>query len=228
MSTPARALPADSGLADGWRAQPSWTILDTALASLEHFLNAWCKWQQAPMRPRVLHYVGVVQEHQLAELTARAHALCNSEPNWYPLWLEVAPLLNGLRSGQYRLLLQNGALSLTVCISPLADALAEQQVYADTVYLGPAEAPMDVWQLKALARCCRRGARMVAQGTDSLATGLLAETGFVDVASRQNQTFATFNPPWPTSVRDANASSDTPARCVIVGAGLAWHCAGGK
>jgi tRNA 5-methylaminomethyl-2-thiouridine biosynthesis bifunctional protein len=221
MSTPAGALPADSGLADGWRAQPSWTILDTAFATLEHFLNAWCKWQHTPMRPRVLHYVGVVQEHQLAELTARAHALCNSETDWYPLWLEVAPLLNGLRSGQYRLLLQNGALSLTVCIAPLADALAEQQVYADTVYLGPAEAPLDMWQLKALARCCRRGARMVVQGTDSLATGLLAETGFVDVTSRQNQTFATFNPPWPTSVRDANASSDTPARCVIVGAGLA-------
>jgi tRNA 5-methylaminomethyl-2-thiouridine biosynthesis bifunctional protein len=221
MSTPAGALPAHRGLADRWRAQPSWTILDTAFATLEHFLGAWHQWQQSPSRPRILHYVGVVQEHQLAELTVRAHALCHSEPDWYPLWLELAPLLHGLRPGQYRLLLQGGALSLTLCIAPLADALVEQQLYADTVYLGPAEAPLNVWQLKPLARCCRRGARMVAQGTDSLPPGLLAETGFVDVTSGPSQSFATFNPPWPTSARDANASSDGPARCVIVGAGLA-------
>jgi tRNA 5-methylaminomethyl-2-thiouridine biosynthesis bifunctional protein len=221
MTTPAGALPADRELTQGWCAQPSWAILDTDFATLAHFLDAWHTWQRAPLRPRMLHYVGVMQEPQLAELTASAHALCDSEPDWRPLWIEFAPLLNSLRTGQYRLLLQGGNLSLTLCIAPLAEALAEQRLYADTVYLGPTEASLDVWQLKALARCCRRGARMVAQGTDSLATGLLAETGFVDVASGQNQTVATFNPPWPTSVRDANANSEAPARCVVVGAGLA-------
>jgi tRNA 5-methylaminomethyl-2-thiouridine biosynthesis bifunctional protein len=221
VTTPAGPLPADGGLAAGWHAQPSWTILDTAFATLNRFLGAWHMWQQAPLRPRVLHYVGVVQANQLTELTARANALCDLEPVWSPLWAELAPLLTGLSAGQYRLLLQGGALSLTLSIAPLADALAEQQMFADTVYLAPPAAPWDVWQLKALARCCRRGARIVALGPDSLPLAPMTETGFVGVTSKAGQTFATFAPPWATHTRDASASGAAPARCVVVGAGLA-------
>jgi tRNA 5-methylaminomethyl-2-thiouridine biosynthesis bifunctional protein len=221
MTLPARPLPTDSGLAHGWCAQPGWTILDTAFATLGRFFSAWRMWQQAPLRPRMLHYVGVVEAHQLAELEAHAHALCDYEPGWSPFWAELAPLLTGLRAGQYRFLLQGGALSLTLCITPLADALAEQQLFADTVYLGPVTVPLDVWQLKALARCCKRGARLVALGTDCLPLAALAETGFVGVSTEAGQTVVSFNPPWATTTRDARAGTTTPARCAVVGAGLA-------
>jgi tRNA 5-methylaminomethyl-2-thiouridine biosynthesis bifunctional protein len=221
MTTPAGLLPAGSGLANGWCAQPSWTILDTAFATLDSFFGAWHIWQQTALRPRILHYVGIVEAAQLTALAAQAQALCDSQPIWRPLWAELEPLLIGLGAGQHRLLLQEGSVSLTLCVAPLADALAEQQLFADTVYLGRVEMPPDVWQLKALARCCRRGAHLVALGVDSLPLAPLAETGFVDVNSRAGQTFAVFNPPWATGTRDAKASTPTPARCAVIGAGLA-------
>jgi tRNA 5-methylaminomethyl-2-thiouridine biosynthesis bifunctional protein len=221
MTSSGGALPADSKLAVDWCAQPSWTILDTDFATLAHFFGAWQTWQRSPVRPRMLHYVGVVQEHQLAELTARALAACDAEPSWNPLWAELSPLLTGLCAGQYRLLLHDGALSLTLCIAPMVVALAEQHLFADKVYLGPVDTPLDVWQLKALARCCRRGARIVAQGTDNVQPGHLAETGFVDITASAGQTFATFKPPWATPARDAASSGATRARCAVVGAGLA-------
>lgn len=218
---PAWPLQADRELAHGWCAQPSWTILDTDFAALGRFFSAWHAWRQAPLRPRMLHYVGMVEVHQLADLVAQADALCDAQAAWRPLWAELTPRLAGLGAGQHRLLLQDGALSLTLCVAPLADALAEQQLFADTVYLGQVEAPLDVWQLKALARCCRRGARIVAPGNGCLPLAAMAEVGFVGVMAEAEQTVATFNPPWATSTRDARAYAAPPARCAVVGAGLA-------
>jgi tRNA 5-methylaminomethyl-2-thiouridine biosynthesis bifunctional protein len=221
MTLPAGPLPADSGLASGWRAQPSWTILDTAFATLDCFFRAWHTWQQAPLRPRILHYVGIVEVPQLTALAAKAETLCDSQPIWRPLWAGLAPLVTGLGAGQHRFLLQDGAVSLTLCVAPLADALAEQQLFADTVYLRLSAPPPDIWQLKVLARCCRRGARMVAPGIDSLPLAPLAEAGFVNADTRAGQTFAVFTPPWATGTRDARASTPPPARCAVIGAGLA-------
>ncbi|MDZ7936757.1 MAG: FAD-dependent oxidoreductase [Rhodoferax sp.] len=216
-----RPLVADGGLAARWQAQPSWTVLDTAFATLGNFFRCRHTWQQAPLRPRVLHYVGLLEAHQLDGLPDLAQALCESESAWRPLWADIAPQLKGLSAGQHRLLLQNGALSLTLCVGPLATLLGEQQLFADTVYLGHAEAPLDTWQLKALARCCRRGARIVAANANCLSPGAMAETGFVDLETTGGLAFTVFNPHWRTEARDALSAITPPTRCIVVGAGLA-------
>ena len=223
---PARPLPVDSGpancgLVQNWCVQPSWTILDTNFATLERFFNAWHTWQQAALRPRMLHYVGLLEAHQLVELASQAQTLCDAIPFWRPLWAELAPLLTDLGAGQQRILLKNGALSLTLCVGPMAACLREQQIFADTVYLGQAAQPLDVWRLKALARCCRRGAHIVAVGAHCLPLAPMAETGFVGVTTDAGQTFARFNPTWVTRARDARSRTAPLARCAVVGAGLA-------
>lgn len=221
MATPARPVPDDSGLAHGWCAQPGWTILDTAFATLDRFFYAWHTWQQTSHRPRLLHYVGLLDSPPLADWADLAPTRCDTEPAWRPLWAELAPHLTRLGTGTYRILLQDGSLSLTLCIGPWAASLKAQQLFADTVYLGHAAVPFDVWQLKALARCCRRGARIVAAGHDLLPPALMAQTGFVAAETSGGQTLVIYHPSWTTPARDAGAIATTPGRCAVIGAGLA-------
>jgi tRNA 5-methylaminomethyl-2-thiouridine biosynthesis bifunctional protein len=218
---PLPRLLADGGMVAHWQAQPSWTVLDTAFATLGHFFHSWHAWQQAPLRPRMLHYVGLLEVQQLDTLPELAEGLCAVEPNWRPLWDDIAPQLQGIDAGQHRLMLQGGALSLTLCLGPFATMLGEQHLFADTVYLSHTTAPLDTWQLKALARCCRRGAQLIAANADCLLPGPVAETGFVDLQARDGVGCATFNPHWPTPARDALSTVALPLRCAIVGAGLA-------
>ncbi|MDE2416202.1 MAG: FAD-dependent oxidoreductase [Burkholderiales bacterium] len=181
----------------------AWTVLDTAFGDGSKLLACWQQWKDTPQRPTLLHYVGM-----LAEVP--------SQRDWPPA-LQTA--CQSLGKGFSRILLDGGRVSVTLCIGPLQTMLAEQSMQADTVLLGHGTGDWDKWTLKALARLCRRGTRVVTQDGAQVLQNALEEAGF-----RPAPPDYIFDPRWdPIGTRKGEAPTaiQSPARCAVIGAGLA-------
>ena len=188
---------------------PVWRALDTRL-DVQRLITLWRAWRAMPRRPRLLHLVAFAPEAPAAR-TLQALA---AEPS---LAAELAAQWHGLLPGMHRLLLEGGQLQLTLCIGALQPLLREQQFESDSVFLDTTQ-PWDRWSLKALARCCRRGARVAFDSPPTAFTKLLAESGFV-----LQPDHARYDPRWElrTSREALRTRAVPPGNCVIVGAGLA-------
>jgi tRNA 5-methylaminomethyl-2-thiouridine biosynthesis bifunctional protein len=145
---------------------------------------------------------------------------------------ELARQCHDLEPGFHRLLLDAGRLSLTLCVGELASVLAHQDMQADSLLLAPHTPGWDKWQIKALARCCRRGARLLFGGPALPAAGLLADAGFTDTQELAPGTWqAVYDPRWqlrsrpPARGADAQVAGAKPTasagRCAVIGAGMA-------
>ncbi|MDO8451033.1 MAG: FAD-dependent oxidoreductase [Rhodoferax sp.] len=222
------------GLPQAWGQQSAWRVLDTRFDRGLHFLTTWQAWRNDPRKPRLLHYVSLTSAPPpLEELLACA----TSFPALADVAQELAPQWFGLAPGVHRLTLDGGHVLLTLCVGDLTAMLRQQQFVADSIYLapdGPARdsgPPWTVWTVKALARCCRRGTRLVAMADASDLRADLTQCGFELQASQTDPLTGPagallggqFNPRWTIkNTRDA-----APARpvevgtCAVIGAGLA-------
>ena len=180
MKGGAPARPADTArLAARWAQQPAWTVLDTGFGEGLHFLQLWQCWRSHAQRPALLHYVAVLSPAEaLALPRALAHA-APSSPQSAPLRDALASQCFGLEPGFHRLLLEGGQLSLTLCVGVLATVLARQDMQVDQVVAAAPALPWDKWQLKALARACKRGTELAFAGPQLPAAALLGDAGFV-------------------------------------------------
>lgn len=122
--------------------------------------------------------------------------------------------------GFHRLLLDDGQVSLTLCLGDARTALAQQSMQADIVYfnaLSPAAPP-----LSAVAKCCKRGTRL--QLTNALATpGADAIHALKTLGFRPGVTDAwVFDPTWPVqrSRQAPRAAWAQPQCCTVIGAGI--------
>ena len=220
-STPALT----SNLLRTWANAPAWRILDTQFESGQDFLAAWQLWRDDPLRPRLLHFVG------LAPTAPHLDALLSlgtQNPAWRALLDELAPHWFGLLPGFHRISLDSGQVLLTLCIGPTSELLRQQHFYADTVYLGngvpDTPEPWDIWTIKALARCCRRGTRLRLHQPQPNMQALLTQCGFVfDSNAVFESQCAVFSPHWTlkTSRNTVVSEPTTPGTCAVVGAGLA-------
>jgi tRNA 5-methylaminomethyl-2-thiouridine biosynthesis bifunctional protein len=188
-------------------ARPAWTVLDTAFGNGSNFLARCAAWRADTSRSHMLHYVGLLQvQHQTA---------------WAP---ELGALLEDIGAGFHRFTFDQGRISLTLCIGPTKSMLTEQRMQADWVALDTVTTSWDLWALKALARCCKRGAvlDLVCGATPS--QHLCNEVGF-EITSNGNQASPQlcFNPPWNILKRGAPLPDAEvgPGSCVVVGAGMA-------
>lgn len=201
------------GLPQAWAGQPVWRLLDTHF-SAARLLATWRAWQDDARRPRLLHYVACTSQLPSAAELQQAAA---GSPELQALSQQLLPHWHGLLPGFHRLSLAQGQLQLTLCLGALQPLLSEQQFAADSVFIDP-HAPWDRWNAKALARCCRRGTPLIADGLPPAQHELLAHTGF-----RGNEPSLRFDPPWElkTSRETLRTQAATPARCAVIGAGLA-------
>lgn len=215
------------GLPDAWAGQPRWVILETGFGLGLNFLAAWLAWKRDPQRPRLLHFVSIeawpVASADLLrsaapypELASLAHAIASQ---WY-----------GLTPGIHRLEFEQGRVLLTLHIGDVKLALREPRLRADSVFLDgfdPHRNPA-MWELptlKAVARHCRRGTMLATWTVAGQVRRDLVQCGFTvektqGLAPKRDCLKAVFAPAWePKGQRPANTV--VPARCVVVGAGLA-------
>ena len=213
-----------------WAEQPQWTVLETGFGLGLNFLVTWAAWQADPQRPRLLHFVSTEAFPASAEDVLRA---ARSHPELLALAEQLQRQLWGLLPGFHRLVFAGGQVLLTLCIGDAKAMLREQAFAADSVYLdgfSPQHNP-DIWDihtLKAVARCCRRGTRVASWTVARSVRDALVQCGFVvekvpGVPPKRDNLQGEFNPAWePKKARSAVSSTrHLPARCVVIGAGLA-------
>lgn len=202
-----------TGLPSAWAGRLAWTVLDADFGDGDRFVNIWRSWQQDAQRPRMLHYVGI---------SADASRLLTHAA--------LADVCADLGPGFHRILLDDGRVSLTLCLGETQTMLGEQVFQADMVF---ARAPDDKWAAQLLTRRCKRGTRFsvalpaqTSTATDIACTAaLLQAAGFVlDSPTADPATLTgSFHPRWELSnTRTPSAHVvSTPARCAVIGAGLA-------
>ena len=222
-------------LLQAWAGQSAWRILETRFGEGLRFLSTWRAWKDDLRRPRLLHYVSLTQAPpSLDELLACAAPY----PELLALAHELAPQWFGLLPGFHRLTLDGGRVLLTLCVGELTALLRQQQFVADSVYLAPVypnsaePADWNIWTVKALARCCRRGTDLAttANVSDVLRADL-TQCGFEMGARPPEATpealsthlTGQFNPRWTIkTTRDASPGSAAEVgSCAVIGAGLA-------
>ena len=202
-------------------------MLDTEFHDGQRFLNTWQAWTQDPCRPRFLHYVGVALLQGFAPVSSESLAA----PELRLLAQELSAQCQGLGPGFHRIALEQGSVSLTLCLGPVDAMLGEHVFQADTLW---ASAPRDKWAAQLLARRCKRGTRFCLSRTTEATAGatadiqlpsLLSGAGFeLDETVADSAFFSgRFNPLWqiPSSRNPARQVAPAPGRCAIIGAGLA-------
>ena len=202
-------------------------MLDTEFHDGQRFLNTWQAWTQDPCRPRFLHYVGVALLQGFAPVSSESL----EAPERQLLAQELSAQCQGLGPGFHRITLAQGAVSLTLCFGPVDAMLGEHAFQADTLW---ASAPSDKWAAQLLARRCKRGTRFCLARTPEALLGApphLQLTSVLNGAGFElDETVATsgslsgrFNPQWqiPSSRNPARQVAPAPARCAVIGAGLA-------
>lgn len=227
----ARDFLAETGLPQAWRGQPAWCILETGFGLGLGFLLAWQAWKTDPNRPRLLHYVGTEGR---PSSTPEVQAVMGCEPVLYPLAEQLCKQWWGLLPGVHRLVFEDGQVLLTLCIGKSLALLRDQAFAADSVYLNHCDTAEDstLWSvhfLKAVARCCRIGARVSCLAAASEAQPALAQTGFVAatetrLSAKPRRLQAQYQPAWAPRLQNrmgALGPALVASHCIVVGAGLA-------
>lgn len=221
-------LPAACGLPAAWAGRAQWRVLGLADAAPgPDFLATWAAWRADAARSRLLHFIACAAHPASARglLDAAAH-----RPVLQPLARQLADQLWGLLPGVHRLSFEGGRVLLTLCLGDAQALLRQQQPVADSVFLQGSTAHPAL--LKAVARCCRRGTRLAGADLPPAVPDALAACGFVPhppgQAPGQGPAFhATFDPPWQPRAGQPPLPDATlpegmaPARCLVIGAGLA-------
>ena len=213
-----------------WRGLSQWRILEIGFGSGLNFLATWATWKADPLRPKILHFVATEVFQPIEPVN---HLRTDLSADFYPLASELDAQLWGLLPGFHRLVFEGGRVLLTLCIGDIKTVLRQQTVEADTIYLNVDNLQIspDKWDVdffKAIARCCRRGTRLVTEAVAHEVHHALDQCGFQAKESPSppltHQHFEwEYNPSWQPK-KPAGYSSYAVARpttCVVVGAGLA-------
>lgn len=229
---------AGCGLPAAWAGQAQWRILETGFGLGLNFLVTWAAWRADPARPRRLHFISCEAWPVSADDLMRA-APADSELQ--ELARQLQAQFWGLLPGVHRLSFEGGRVLLTLYIGDAQAMLRQQQPVADTVYLdgfSPSHNP-DMWSvhlLKAVARCCRRGTSLATWSVARAMCDGLAQCGFEvakvpGMAPKRDNLRAVFDPRWQPRAGHPvlpDVAVTAPARCLVIGAGLAGAAVAGS
>ena len=225
------ALLADAEAAAVWRGAARWAVLETGFGLGLNFLATWQAWRNDPARPRRLFYSAV------EAFVAEPHDLLRSAapfPELAPLAAQLAVHWRGLLPGVHRIELEGGRLQLTLAVGDAQAMLAELGGAHDSIFLdgfNPTCNP-EMWSLpvlKAVARLARHGAQAATWCVAHEVRDRLAACGFSverveGLPPKHHALRARYQPRWPSRRRaaaDDPVVAAAPARCAVVGAGLA-------
>jgi tRNA 5-methylaminomethyl-2-thiouridine biosynthesis bifunctional protein len=202
----------------------SWVVLDTAFAGGFQFLSTWRAWQENPQRPRMLHYVALLQEEAVPDWFEFPEHY-DYDPTLKKLANQLADLCDGAQRGFQRMLLDDGQVSLTLCIGEVPNLLGALRLQADVIWMDVFQQPWDMPTLKPLARYCKRGTILHLSDMEESLLQRLQEQGF-QAASSHSPLQYVFDPPWDikTSRQPHLALAHSPTHCAVIGAGLSGAC----
>lgn len=216
------------GLPEAWAGQPQWCVLETGFGRGLNFLVTWAAWKADPQRPRLLHFVSIEAFPASAIDVLRS---ARTHPELLPFAEQLQRQLWGLLPGFHRLGFENGQVLLTLCIGEAKAMLREHNFEADSVYLNgfnplPHADMRDVHTVKAVARCCRRGTRLATSAVQGHVADALTQCGFLvkkmpGIAPQGGSLQGEYQPAWEPKKRSSPDHRPTPARCVVIGAGMA-------
>ena len=217
-------------LPEAWAHAPQWRILETGFGLGLNFLVTWDAWRRDPARPRLLHFVSTEAWPASAEDLLKSF---EAHPELRPLAEQLHAQWWGLVPGWHRLVFEAGQVVLTLCIGDAQAMLREMAFEADTVYLdgfSPDVNP-DIWSahtMKAVARLCRRGARVASWTVARSVRDALKQAGFVvqkteGVPPKRHNLQGRYDPHWePRKAADAPVSEPVAAAdCIVIGSGIA-------
>jgi len=216
------------GLPQAWAGAQQWRILETGFGFGLNFLATWAAWRADPQRPRLLHFVSLEAWPVSSDDLLRA---AERYPDLLPLAQELHAQYWGLLPGLHRLWFDEGRVLLTLCVGD-AQALLRQQLWeVDSVYLdgfSPQRNP-EIWSLqtlKAMARHCRRGTRLATWTVAHSVMDALTQCGFQvskvpGLHPKRDNLQALFDPHWQPRCSRQPCEFARPARCLVLGAGLA-------
>lgn len=226
------SVPEACRLPVAWTHAAQWRVLEINCSPTPcdglNFLRTWAAWQRDPSRCRLLHYVVLSSETGFL----KPRDLLAAEAELAPLAMQLTGQAWGLMPGIQRLAFDQGQVLLTVCIGDPERFLRQQDWQADAVFLD-APAGCSSVNLKAIARCCAPNALLATQNDPGETTGLYGQCGFVEPARiRHGPAFGMWQlryaPGWPLqrrrqmpSLAFAPTTPVQPARCIVIGAGLA-------
>ncbi|MEP6964210.1 MAG: FAD-dependent 5-carboxymethylaminomethyl-2-thiouridine(34) oxidoreductase MnmC, partial [Polaromonas sp.] len=193
-----------------------------------NFLVTWAAWKADPLRPRLLHFVSTEAFPASATDMLRS---AQTHPELLPFARELQRQLWGLLPGFHRLVLESGQVLLTLCVGDAKAMLRESWFEADSVYLdgfSPQRNP-DIWDVhtfKAVARCCRRGARIATWTVARSVRDALGQCGFIvekvpGSPPKRDNLQGEYNPVWAPKTTRAAPQRRAASRCIVIGAGLA-------
>ncbi|WP_225783222.1 FAD-dependent 5-carboxymethylaminomethyl-2-thiouridine(34) oxidoreductase MnmC [Xenophilus sp. Marseille-Q4582] len=222
------------GLPDAWRGAAQWCVLETGFGLGLNFLATWQAWRADARRPGLLHFVSVEAFPVAPADLLRA---ADAHPELRPLAGELAAQWHGLLPGLHRLAFDGGRVLLTLCIGDVQPMLrAHRPFHADSLFLdgfSPRVNPQ-MWSpetLKAVARFARPGTRLATWTYARAVRDALVPLGFVltraaGLPPKRDCLHGLFAPAWPRRAAPAvqqalDEQAGPPARCAVVGAGLA-------
>ena len=217
-----------------WAGQRQWRILATEFGTGLDFLAAWRGWKDDPQRPSILHFVALAESAvPAAEILRSVNELgavdelraVDDPPSLLPLAQVLEREWYGLLPGVHRLGFEQGHVLLTLAIGETRKLLRQQDFHADSVFVGAS----DGLDLKALARCCRRGTGFAAWDPGGRLAAGLQRHGFLlrpVTGTRQDPSVVCgeFAPAWQPRGRQPQAPV-VPGECIVIGAGLAGAAA---
>ncbi len=196
-----------------------WRILDTDFGGGQHFLATWQTWkagtEPSVSRPSLLHYCAFTPQAPSAATLLNHTA---SSPELTALAETLAVQWHGLQPGFHRISLEGGHVLLTLCVGELKAVLRELTFTADSVVLAGIGKSWDIHTVKAIARCCQRGTRIVAEHVPENIQNALLQCGFVQ---GEPSLHSVYNPPWEPKKRSTVSQPVQIGTCAVIGAGLA-------
>lgn len=216
------------GLPEAWARQAQWCVLETGFGLGLNFLVTWAAWKADPLRPRLLHFVSTEAFPASADDVLRS---AQTHPELLPFARKLQRQFWGLLPGVHRLVFEGGQVLLTLCVGDAKAMLREQAFEADSVYLdgfSPERNPgiWDVHTFKAVARCCRRGTRVATWTVARNVRDALAQCGFVvqktpGTPPKRDNLQGEYRPAWEPKKPRSAPLQRAPARCIVIGSGLA-------
>lgn len=220
-----------AGAVPAWQGAPHWAVLELGFGLGLNFLATWDAWRRDPGRPTRLNYSAVE-----AFLPEPADLLRSAAP-FAPLGdlaQELAARWHGLLPGVHRLVFANGRVCLTLAVGEAPAALHQLAGRHDSLYLdgfSPARNPA-MWSLptlKAAVRQLRRGARAATWCVAADVRARLRQLGFAverrpGLPPKRHALQAHYDPAWRIRRRERSdhvVYCGAPARCAVIGAGIA-------